>query len=970
MVSINHLVLVPAFILPLLAATVARAGYVESTESLDSFVVVRPGEAAAIYVDAADWPGVDRAAGDLADDVHKVSGVAAEVRRSADHLTSHPILIGTIGKSAIIDRLIADHKIDAAPIAGKWESWLTQVVDNPMPGVERALVIAGSDKRGTIYGIYDLSEQMGVSPWYWWADVPVRHRDAVLVRAGTYIQGPPAVKYRGIFINDEAPAMSGWTREKFGGFNHKMYTRMFELLLRLKANYLWPAMWGNAFNEDDPENPKLADEYGIVMGTSHQEPMMRAQAEWDRRHKGADWNFATDPAGMEQFWREGIHRNRDYENLITIGMRGRNDTEMIKGGTVQQSMDLLEKIVAVQRKIIADEVNPDVTKVPQMWCLYKEVQSYYEQGLRVPDDVALLWSDDNWGDLRRVPTAEERKRAGGAGIYYHFDYVGDPRNYKWLNTNPLPTIWEQMNVAYRYGADRIWIVNVGDLKPMELPIDFFMHLAWSPDSIRNDQIGQWTRAWAEQQFGPEHADEIADILSKYAKYNGWRKPELLEPTTFSLTNYHEAERVEQAWQEITAKAEQIYAAMPPETRDAFYQLVLYPTKASATVAELYIAAGRNHLYAKQGRASANDQAKRVRDLFKQDQALSDEYNHELAGGKWDHMMDQTRIGYTSWQDPKTNVMPAVKEIDVPAAAALGVAVDGSESAWPDGKAGQAVLPPFDSVNQQKCAIDVFNRGGTPLAFTAMADQPWIQISESTGRVDKEIRLWVSVNWQRAPIGETKGTITVSRQGGESVAIGVNAVRSATVSREALGAFGGLAGPVAIAAEAANRNVAAGEVRWVKIPDYGRGASAMEILPVTAESVAPPANAARLEYDVYLAQPGDVQIDAVIGPTLDFVPGRGLRFAVSIDDEPPQVVDVFDAQHHSHNECQQAVRNNARTRTTTHTIASPGVHVVKFWMVDPGVVLEKLVVYPGELPPSYFGPPEALAPGDAAAASAH
>jgi hypothetical protein len=964
----KHL-LAAVVLLPFLAVTAARAGYVESSESPGSFAVVQAGKAAAVYVDGADWPGVARAASDLADDVQKVSGVATEVRRTAEKFGAHPILIGTIGKSAIIDRLIADHKIDAAPIAGKWESWITQVVDNPTPGVERAMVIAGSDKRGTIYGIYDLSEQMGVSPWYWWADVPVRHRDSVFVHAGTYIQGPPAVKYRGIFINDEAPAMSGWTREKFGGFNHKMYTRMFELLLRLKANYLWPAMWGNAFNEDDPENPKLADEYGIVMGTSHQEPMMRAQAEWDRRHKGADWNFATDPAGMEQFWREGIHRNRNYENLITLGMRGRNDTEMIKGGTVQQSMDLLEKIVAVQRKIIADEVNPDVTKVPQMWCLYKEVQSYYEQGLRVPDDVTLLWSDDNWGDLRRVPTAEERKRTGGAGIYYHFDYVGDPRDYKWLNTNPLPKIWEQMNIAYRYGADRIWIVNVGDLKPMELPIDFFMHLAWNPDSIRNDQTGEWTRAWVEQQFGPEHAEEIADILSKYGKYNGWRKPELLEPTTFSLTNYHEAERVEQAWQDITRKAEQIYATLPPEMRDAFYQLVLYPTKASATVAQLYIAAGRNHLYAKQGRASANDEAKRVKELFKQDQDLSDEFNHKLAGGKWDHMMDQTRIGYTSWQDPKTNVMPAVKEIEVPPAAALGVAVEGSESAWPDGKAGQAVLPPFDSVSQERHSIDVFNRGGASFAFTATADQPWIQISQSEGQIERETRLWVSVDWQRAPVGEAKGTVTVSRQGGESVPISVNAIRSDKITRESLAAFGGLTGPIAIAAEAASRNVAAGDVRWEKIGDYGRGASAMAVFPVTAESVTPPANAPRLEYDVYVAQPGDVQVDAVIGPTLDFVPGRGLRFAITVDDEQPQVVDVFDTKHHSHNEWQQAVKDNARTRTTTHTIASPGVHVVKFWMVDPGVVLEKLIVHQGDLPPSYFGPPEALAP-DNAAVSAH
>jgi hypothetical protein len=962
---VRRLLLVSALLTGCRAASACR-GSIEFTDSPAAFRIVGSGVVAPIYVDGQSYLGVLRAADDFADDIRKVSGVAGQVSRS-NNFGARPILIGTIGKSEIIRRLIAARKLDVSAIQGKWESCITEVIANPLPGVESALVIAGSDKRGTIYGIYDLSQQMGVSPWYWWADVPVPHHDAVFVRAERIVQGPPAVKYRGIFLNDEAPAMSGWSKEKFGGFNHQMYVHVFELLLRLKANYLWPAMWGGAFNEDDPENPALADEYGIVMGTSHQEPMMRAQAEWDHRFEGKDWNFATDPDTLEKFWHDGIERNKNYENLITIGLRGRNDTEMIKNGTVQQSMDLLEKIVGVQRKIIAEEVNPDVTKVPQMWCLYKEVQSYYEQGLRVPDDMTLLWSDDNWGNIRRLPTAEERKRPGGAGIYYHFDYVGDPRSYKWLNTNPLPKIWEQMNLAYQYGADRIWIVNVGDLKPMELPIDFFMRLAWNPDAIPKEQIAEFTRQWARQQFGPEHADPIADILSKYAKYNGWRKPEELEPTTFSLTNYHEADRVEEAWQAITTQAEQINASLPAQSRDAFFQLVLYPTKACATVAQMYIAAGRNQLYAKQRRASTNDEAARVKELFDQDKQLSDYYNHTMAGGKWDHMMDQTHIGYTSWQDPKKNVMPAVREIEIPPAASMGVAVEGSESSWP-GDDAQAALPPFDSVNQQRYSIDVFNRGATPFQYTAAADQPWIQLSESVGRIEKDAQLWVSIDWEHAPIGSAKGTVTVLREGGETVSIQLSTVRSATVTRESVNAFGGLTGPTAIAAEAATRNVPAGGVRWQRIPDYGRGASGMSIFPVTAASANPPEKSACLEYDVFLPQPGQMQVDAIIGPTLDFVPGRGLRYAVSIDDEQPQVIDVFAKPNHSHGEWQNAVKDNARTRRSTHTITAAGVHVVKIWMVDPAVVLEKLIVHQAELPPSYFGPHETTTRDSAAAAA--
>ena len=441
-----------------------------------------------------------------------------------------------------------------------------------------------------------------------------------------------------------------------------------------------------------------------------------------------------------------------------------------------------------------------------------------------------------------------------------------------------------------------------------------------PDAIGKDQIAEFTRQWAQRQFGPEHADEIADILSRYGKYNGWRKPELLEPTTFSLTNYHEAERVLDDWQEITSKAERIYATLPAQQRDAFYQLVLYPTKACATVAELYIAAGRNHLYAKQQRASTNAQAALVHQLFKQDQDLSNEYNHKLAGGKWDHMMDQTRIGYTTWSDPKQNVMPSVQEIQVPQDSSLGIAVEGSASSWP-GEAGEPTLPTFDSVNQQRFSVDIFNRGKQPFEFTASADQPWINLSKASGTIDQDEQVWVSIDWGTVPVGSENGTITLSRKTGESVQVKVQALRSSTVNRQTLDAFGGLTGPTAIAAEAANNNVEAAGARWEKIPDYGRGVSGMAIFPVTAASVLPPDASPRLEYRVYLPQAGQVQVDAIIAPTLDFVAGRSLRFAVSIDDQQPQVLDVFEKKFRVHTEWQQAVKDNVRKRAPRPTTST-------------------------------------------------
>jgi hypothetical protein len=485
----------------------------------------------------------------------------------------------------------------------------------------------------------------------------VQHRDALYVKTGAYIQGPPAVKYRGIFLNDEAPSLTGWVNEKFGTYNHQFYEKVFELLLRLKANYLWPAMWNNAFNEDDPLNPKLADDYGIVMGTSHHEPMLRAQQEW-KRHGTGPWDYSANSGALLKFWDEGIERNKNYESIVTLGMRGDGDLPMSESANVA----LLENIVSEQRKILANRINKDVSAIPQDWALYKEVQEYYEKGMRVPDDVTLLWCDDNWGNVRRLPTEEERKRPGGAGIYYHFDYVGDPRSYKWLNTIPITKIWEQMTLSYEYGADRIWIVNVGDLKPMEFPIEFFLTLARDPHRWPKEKIADFTQQWADREFGTEHAPAIASILSRYTKLNGRRKPELLEPNTFSLVDYQEADRVLAEWQSLASDAEKISASLPENIRDAFFELVLYPTKASALVNELYITAGRNRLYALQGRASTNDLAAKVRDLFQADARLSDSYNHTLAHGKWDHMMDQTHLGYTFWNQPPVNVMPAVQEV--------------------------------------------------------------------------------------------------------------------------------------------------------------------------------------------------------------------------------------------------------------------------------------------------------------------
>lgn len=958
------------------AFAIGSLQYVQTVAGKNNFPIVRQKQAAAIYVDSADWPGVIRAAQDLQSDIKRVTDCTAAISQDSSLLAGDAIIIGTVGKSRIIDDLVKAKKIDVSPIAGKWESFFLQTVTNPLPKVRRALVIAGSDKRGTIYGIYDLSEQIGVSPLYWWADTPAQHKDALYIKPGKYVQGPPSVKYRGIFLNDESPDLSGWVAGKFGtvpvkdnppipanvaNYNSEFYKKIFEVILRMKGNYLWPAMWNNAFNEDDPENPRLADEYGVVMGNSHQEPMLRAQKEWDRRYQKTlgSWNYYKNPDVLKDFWREGIRRNKNYESILTIGLRGANDTPMIPGGTVPQSMALLEEIVSVQRKMIAEEMNPDVTKVPQLWCLYKEVQEYYNAGLRVPDDVTLLWADDNWGNLRRLPTEAERKRPGGAGIYYHFDYVGGPRNYKWVNTVSIPTVWEQMTLAKEYGADRIWIVNVGHFKHVLLPMEFFLNLGFNAGRWTNENIGQYTRLWAQREFGPKYADEIADIVNKYTKYNARRKPELLEPTTYSLTQYQEAERVVADFNAIAKKAEEIHGKLPPEFKDSFYELVLFPTKSCAQVNEMYVAAGKNALYARQGRASANDMADKVQQLFDADARLMKEYNETFAGGKWKHFKDQVHIGYTMWNDPKQNIMPKVNKIELPKTGAIGVAVEGSESAWP-GASGDAQLPIMDSYNQQRRYIDIFNRGQAPFTYALSSDQPWIRFSKSKGTITKEERIWIYVEWNGAPKSEKTARITVSQNGGETVGI-LSFIRTINVKKDVKEKrFVDSGGYVSIEPGDFTKNISMERARWVKIEGYGRTKSAMSILPVTAPSMNPPNDSPHLEYKMYLSSAGKVVVNAIFAPTLNFVPERGLRYAVSFDDEKPQVMEIlpkdFDARN-GNREWEESVRNASRTIRSAHQLSNPGYHTLKIRMVDPAVVLQKIVVDLGGLKPSYLGPPE-------------
>ena len=532
-------------------------------------------------------------------------------------------------------------RINGNLLKGKREKFIITLIDGQ-------LVIAGSDRRGTIYGIYELSQQMGVSPWYDWADVPVEHHDSIFVNKGIYTDGEPAVRYRGIFLNDEAPCLTSWVKNTYGtGYgDHRFYQRVFELVLRLRGNMMWPAMWGWAFYADDPENEKTADEMGVVMSTSHHEPMARNHQEYARNRKGwGPWNYQKNKTNLQKFFREGIERMKGTEQIVTIGMRGDGDEAMSE----EADTKLMTNIINDQRKIIADVTGRKASEIPQVWALYKEVLDYYDKGMKVPDDVTLLLCDDNWGNVRRVPNAKERKHKGGWGLYYHVDYVGAPRNSKMLNVTPVQNPWEQLTLAYENGIDRLWILNVGDLKPMEYPISQFMDMAWNPHKYDVNNITRHTRDWCAQQFGESQADEAARILNLICKYNGRCTPEMLDKNTYSLENGEWQEVVNQYLQ-LEADALRQYNCLPASYHDAYRQIILFPIEMMSNLHQMYFAQAQNHALYKQGNPKANVWADECERRFKRDSLICDYYNHKMAGGKWNGMMTQKHIGYKSWND--------------------------------------------------------------------------------------------------------------------------------------------------------------------------------------------------------------------------------------------------------------------------------------------------------------------------------
>jgi hypothetical protein len=926
-----------------------------TTAPRDPFDVVTEGVAADIYVDAADHAAVVRAVGDLQADVKRVSGATPTIKNTLSGLSARSILVGTLGQSPVIDDLVSQGKLDATGITGKWESFVIQAVSDPAPGVSRALVIAGSDRRGTVYGIYDISQAMGVSPWYWWADVTPTQATTVTVEGELRKQGEPSIKYRGIFLNDEEN-FSTWSALKMDAGKHagpETYKRVFELLLRLKANFLWPAMHAvsDEFNHY-PENAKNADLYGIVMGSSHPEMLLRNNVkEWDpwaKSHGNPAYDYSVNPQALHDYWEARVKQNGKFENGYSIGMRGIHDSGLVaaKAGSTAEKVALMQNIFADQRGILTANVNPDPTKIFQVFTPYKEVLTLYNAGLKVPDDVTILWAEDNHGYLRQLPNDAERKRAGGAGVYYHISYWGDPQSYLWVNTTPLTLVREELRKAYDAGANRLWVINVGDLKPSEIALEFAMRLAWRIDDFTESNVADYVASLAQRDFGSDSAKEVAAIVMRYYQINIARRPEFMKKGVYDLVNY--GDEGEQRLDELTAllaRATAVSDSLPATKKDAFYEMVLYPLRASQLTMQMYIAASKTDLFARQGRtASVTKYRKLATDAYQTIQSDLKYYNETLAGGKWQRIMNPYNSAL-----PVIDGMPALGAVPSSSAgSALGVAVEGQTTG------SEPAELELSAYTQDQRFVDVFTKGSAGFSWTATPSASWLQVSKSSGTLSDEERIQVSVDWKTAPLGDSTATLTIAGAS-SSKAITIHASNPMSPRPDEVDGYVEANGYVAIEAEHFHDKTSRGGAEWKVLTQLGRSGDSVKVFPDVSPSVTSDyaTAAAQLDYKIYFFTTGTFPITVFRIPTLNTT--GACRLALGLDSAAAQTLKGADSTDDS--AWSKNVVEHIEKLSGTIQVSTPGYHTLHVWKVDPSIALDRIVIDTGKLKPSYLGPPE-------------
>ena len=932
-----------------------KTTFVSENYTKEYFPLVYKNKGANLYCDENDAKVVHIATSDLQKDINRVTGITPEISTQFNTQQQYVVIIGSIGNNKQIAQLVKQNKLDISDISGQWEAYKIVVVEHPFSNVEKALVVVGSDRRGTAYGVYEISKQIGVSPWYYWADVPVQTKANVFIKNGSYKYGSPSIKYRGMFINDEKFALKLWAAEKqdpeVKGIGINTMQKVFELMLRTRSNYIW-----------EPGNlalAKLADDYAIVLGSPHNRAMMSGHMD----KKYGDWLYHTNKENIYKFWDDKIKERGGFENVYTVGMRGSGDMPMGGGLSTDEIVALMEQILSDQREILSNNIDKPIEEIPQALILYKEVLELYNQGIKVPDDVTLVWPDDNYGYIKRLSNKKEQLRSGGAGVYYHLSYLGRPQTYLWLSTISPLHMWEELQKAYDFNARNLWVFNVGDIKPAEYSYTLAMDMAWDMPGFNKDNVKDHLTEWMGAKFGQDRKHEITDIMYQFyqlaferkPEYMGWNRVEPSTPivdTEFSFINYQEAERRLNATRTNKERAEAIYKSLDEIDKPAFYELVYYPVACAYYMDARMLLAQKNRLYAKQGRANTNELARLAHSYTDSAVNATKQYD-EMLDGKWIHVIHEG--GRRKFYEPPT------ESINVLAAAQMGIACEGFENiAMVDNR---LELPCFNNIYKKTYYFEVFNKGLTPFDFKISISNDWIKLSESKGKCTNENRIVVDIDYDKLENAERSethtGSITIVGAG-STQQIAVNVFTAAGGTIEKLNElFVEDNGVIAINAENFHRKKDGKGFGWEITKDLGVTGSSIGAYPFNAEPVEHEwkleKEAAYTEYDFYCFNKGWIDIYSYCLPTFPLNSQRHCLYGISIDDAPPLIVD-FETQLRNE-KWKQNVQRNQSENITKHFIEKSGKHTLRIWMIDTGVFMDKVVIDFGGLKKSYMGPLE-------------
>lgn len=978
----KHLILMLSALVAVSAGHAQVAVHEKSPETKYAFTLASPRQTAAILYDASDAAVVKRAAELFAADVEAVTGRRPQVT-SATGETGPAVIVGTVGGSALIRRLSEAGKIDTAPLEGAWERYLIQTVANPLPGIRKALVIAGSDRRGAAYGLFTLSELIGVSPWYWWADVPVKKHAALHVDAPPTYSQTPSVRYRGIFLNDEDWGLTPWASQTFeperGNIGPRTYAKVCELLLRLKANYLAPAMHpvSTSFNQI-PENKLVADTFAIVMGSTHCEPLLlNTASEWDTQTMGP-WNYDKNKEGINRVLTQRVRENSPYENVYTLALRGLHDGAMSTTLPMHEKVRMLQQALLDQRQILAENIDRPVETVPQAFTPYKEVLEIYSNGLELPDDVTIVWPDDNYGYMKRLSGVREQRRTGRSGVYYHVSYLGVPHSYLWFSTTPPSLMYEELRKAYDTTADRLWLLNCGDLKGSEMQVSLFLDMAWDIGRFTADNVVTYPARWLAGIFGEAYYDRLEAMTREHLRLAFPRKPEYmgwgyhwtrfdhnceqLTDTDFSFTNYDEAQRRLEAYRQLGARAEALLHEIGDEARPAFYQLVYYPLRGAELMNRMTLGGQRNRWYARQGRAATNAVRDEVQRCYDSLQVITRGYN-SLLGGKWNHMMSmrQNYDGVSAYFN-----LPHLATHDAAGAPRLALQVAGEDVT---GARAFHALPAFDNYLRRTYPVEIYNRGGGTLAWTAHASEPWVVLSKSAGKTADEERITVGIDWEKAPSGNAVPAQIVFRAGEQSEKVLVSLFNPTAPSRAELrGIYVENNGCVSIPAAGCHRVRENDRIKITAVEDLGIEGPALQLGDPTAPlQIFRSRDVPCAEYDFYAFDAGSVDVYTYVLPTFPLHADRDFRIGENTNTDTKYSVQIDDGAlatpSSSHVEYSQVwfesvLRNCAVNKSTLH-IDKPGRHTLRIRVGDPGIVLQKIVLDFGGMKRSYLGPQSTL-----------